>query len=91
MADMTQTDLRRSGGPLAPLDTLLVDFTDGMLRGFARIVQEPISLGFCWALQAQSRTRQRRRLAEMDDRLLRDIGLDSAQALAEAEKRFWQR
>ncbi len=33
--------------------------------------------------------RSRRQLAELDDRLLRDIGLDRASARFEATKRFW--
>jgi len=34
-------------------------------------------------------SRSRRQLAELDDRLLRDIGLDRARALYEADKGFW--
>ena len=34
-------------------------------------------------------SRSRRQLAELDDRLLRDIGLDRAKARFEAEKGFW--
>ena len=37
----------------------------------------------------QDRSRQRRLLAGMDDRLLRDIGVSRAQAKAEANKPFW--
>jgi uncharacterized protein YjiS (DUF1127 family) len=33
---------------------------------------------------------QRRRLRALDDRMLRDIGLDRAAAWAEARKWFWQ-
>jgi len=36
------------------------------------------------------RSRQRRQLARLDDRLLRDIGLDRASAMEEASKSFWQ-
>lgn len=36
------------------------------------------------------RARQRRSLLELDDRLLRDIGLSRTATWAEAEKRFWQ-
>lgn len=35
------------------------------------------------------RSRQRRALAELDDRLLRDIGLTCTQARREAAKPFW--
>lgn len=33
--------------------------------------------------------RSRRQLAELDDRLLRDIGIDRARARYEADKGFW--
>jgi uncharacterized protein YjiS (DUF1127 family) len=33
--------------------------------------------------------RSRRQLAELDDRLLRDIGIDRARAAFEADKGFW--
>ena len=36
------------------------------------------------------RRRQRRSLAELDDHMLRDIGLDRYQALREAAKPFWK-
>jgi uncharacterized protein YjiS (DUF1127 family) len=35
------------------------------------------------------RSRQRRVLAELDDRLLRDIGLTRSEARSEAAKPFW--
>ncbi len=41
---------------------------------------------FTW----ETRTKTRRSLRRLDDRLLRDIGLDPAQAGAEGHKRFWQ-
>ncbi len=36
------------------------------------------------------RARQRRHLVELDDRLLRDIGIDRAAAMQEADKPFWR-
>ena len=36
------------------------------------------------------RSRQRRHLATMDDRMLRDIGISRAAAWAETQKWFWQ-
>lgn len=36
------------------------------------------------------RTRQRRRLSELSDHLLRDIGVSRATARTEGQKRFWQ-
>jgi len=41
----------------------------------------------CWL----QRRRQRRALARLDDRLLRDIGVDAADAVAEVAKPFWRR
>ncbi len=36
------------------------------------------------------RARQRRRLMQFDDHLLRDIGISRAEAIAETEKPFWR-
>ncbi|MDH3230844.1 MAG: DUF1127 domain-containing protein [Alphaproteobacteria bacterium] len=36
------------------------------------------------------RSRQRRQLARLDDRLLRDIGVDRASAMEEVSKPFWR-
>jgi uncharacterized protein YjiS (DUF1127 family) len=36
------------------------------------------------------RARQRRRLYALDDRMLRDMGIDRAAAWSEAQKWFWQ-
>ncbi|HEY3148852.1 MAG TPA: DUF1127 domain-containing protein [Dongiaceae bacterium] len=36
------------------------------------------------------RTRQRRHLAELDDRLLRDIGLSRAEVHQESSRPFWR-
>lgn len=41
-------------------------------------------------MQWQERAEQRQALAELDDRLLRDIGLDRGAARQEARKPFWQ-
>lgn len=61
----------------------------------ARIdVRSRRSLGlvaFVEALLAwQERARQRRQLALMDDRLLRDIGVSRAEIARETEKPFWR-
>ena len=36
------------------------------------------------------RSRQRRHLAELDDRMLRDIGLSRGEVETEVSRRFWQ-
>jgi uncharacterized protein YjiS (DUF1127 family) len=41
------------------------------------------------ALDLSALARSRHRLAHLDDHLLRDIGLDRAEALAEAAKPLW--
>jgi uncharacterized protein YjiS (DUF1127 family) len=44
-----------------------------------------------WPRALIARWRERRILEEMDDRMLRDIGISRSQALAEAAKPFWRR
>ena len=55
------------------------------------------SLNFelAWAMarglvRMQDTHRQRRHLAELDDRLLDDVGIDRTTALREASKRSWR-
>jgi uncharacterized protein YjiS (DUF1127 family) len=38
----------------------------------------------------QARARERQMLAALDDRLLKDIGLDRGQIVVEADKPFWR-
>ena len=40
--------------------------------------------------RVKDRAAERRQLARLDDRMLRDIGIDTASAQYEAPKRFWQ-
>lgn len=49
-------------------------------------------ISHAWAALArmQQRRRERRQLAELDERLLRDIGIERADALREARKPFWR-
>lgn len=44
---------------------------------------------FCWLLAVLDRQRQRCALSELDDRLLRDIGVSREAARREAERPFW--
>ncbi len=50
-----------------------------------RLVSAPFALLAAWG----ERLKQRAALAEMDDRMLKDIGLSRADALVEADKPFW--
>jgi uncharacterized protein YjiS (DUF1127 family) len=58
-------------------------------REFARTLQRFAANVFTTALEWQERARQRRRLAELDDRMLKDIGLTRADVSREVEKPFW--
>lgn len=42
-----------------------------------------------WLVQAFAARHQRTRLDELDDHLLRDIGIDRATAKSEAHRTFW--
>lgn len=44
-----------------------------------------------WAELALERRRERARLAALEPRLLRDIGVTPAEALTESRKPFWRR
>jgi uncharacterized protein YjiS (DUF1127 family) len=55
----------------------------------------PAAIGVCVALARlistwRQRSRQRQALAELDDRLLRDVGLSRADAARECAKPFWR-
>ncbi len=43
-----------------------------------------------WIGAWQDRAAERRRLLALDDRILVDIGIDRATAIAEAQKPFWR-
>jgi uncharacterized protein YjiS (DUF1127 family) len=43
-----------------------------------------------WCAWCSARSRQRQALAELDDRLLKDIGKTRKEAIAEAAKPFWK-
>lgn len=49
-----------------------------------------IRIAFAWICAVTRRVRQRHTLARLDDRSLRDIGITRTDALAEANKPFWQ-
>jgi uncharacterized protein YjiS (DUF1127 family) len=59
----------------------------GGIHAFANIV----SAVSTWARQSADRAAQRRALARLDDRLLRDIGLTRLDVREECNKWFWRR
>ena len=58
----------------------------GLSAGLGRLFLASLKTLHSW----YERSRQRRRLAQLDDRLLRDIGLDRVAAMKEAYKPFWR-
>jgi uncharacterized protein YjiS (DUF1127 family) len=52
---------------------------------------ETLFLRWCaWCAWCSARSQQRQALAQLDDRLLRDIGKTRQEAIAEAAKPFWK-
>jgi uncharacterized protein YjiS (DUF1127 family) len=46
---------------------------------------------FCaWCARCHARAEQRRKLAELDEHLLKDIGVTPAEAAAESSKPWWR-
>jgi uncharacterized protein YjiS (DUF1127 family) len=96
---MEQIGPRRGYAPLASVATLAAPLHRSL---GARPAAEPWLSRACQALQAaltvaadtistwRERVRMRRQLLLLDDRLLRDIGIDRLQARSEAEKPFWR-
>lgn len=70
--------------------TIRIAFAPGLLpRATPR--RRSVSPLMAWLRAAVRRVRQRRALAELDDRALRDIGVTRVEAQAEANKPFWRR
>lgn len=76
----------------------------GTIKSASGLAIGPQTLGALWpvwlarnlkrasdtVLRWRDRARQRRHLSELNDHMLRDIGLTRAAARVEAQKRFWQ-
>lgn len=71
-----------AGGMFMPLASLAVETTSAVLDGLRTVSVNPLNavLGF------MAKRESRRQLAQLDDRLLEDIGLDRDQAIHEAKK-----
>jgi uncharacterized protein YjiS (DUF1127 family) len=59
------------------------------LGRFAALLAGTIVVGVETFMNRLELHRSRRQLAELDDRLLRDIGIDRGRAQYEADKGFW--
>lgn len=59
------------------------------LTSAAALFAGTIAVGIEVLMTRAAIRRSRRQLAELDDRLLRDIGLDRGQARVEADKGYW--
>lgn len=60
-------------------------------REFTRSLQRLTVSAFATLREWEERMRQRRRLSELDDRMLTDIGLTRADVSHEVKKPFWVR
>ena len=58
-------------------------------REVTRTIQRLAANVFTTLFEWQERARQRRRLSELDDRMLKDIGLTRTDVAREVEKPFW--
>jgi uncharacterized protein YjiS (DUF1127 family) len=54
-----------------------------------RHAASPVAVWLLWLAEAMRTVSTRRSLAQMDDRMLKDIGLTRAEALQEAERKPW--
>ena len=76
------------------MSRILIANTRPMFGGSARgarpsIVESFLSAPFATLATWSERLKQRAALAEMDERMLKDIGLSRAHAQVEADKPFW--
>jgi uncharacterized protein YjiS (DUF1127 family) len=60
-------------------------------RGGIPALADIVSAVSTWVRQCADRAAQRRALARLDDRLLRDIGLTRLDVREECDKWFWRR
>jgi len=60
-----------------------------LARRFVRVLGRAAAACWGWLRRAAERSSQRRALALLSDRLLRDVGLSRVEAETEARKPFW--
>ena len=80
------SNVQGAAGSFVPMATLFVDTISAAMDGFRTLSLNPVPA----LIRIQARVSERRHLATLDDRLLADIGLDRADAMAEADKPFWR-
>jgi len=67
----------------SPVDFIFVDKPGG---SSGNIISRAMSTLYTWS----QRSRQRKQLGQLDERLLKDIGIAYEEAWAEINKPFWQ-
>ena len=60
------------------------------LRLIAGAVFDAVCRFGSWCAHSHARAEQRRRLAELDERLLKDVGITPAEAAKETAKPWWR-
>jgi uncharacterized protein YjiS (DUF1127 family) len=90
-----RSDARVGFGPWFSTVVALTSPVQGMLGrpsygDVPPLALRPRSRMLATLLRWHQRARQRRQLGELNDHLLRDIGITRAEALAEAEQPFWR-
>jgi uncharacterized protein YjiS (DUF1127 family) len=78
--------LRTSGEASGAIASPAIDAPFAPPRGLLAWCAKPLATVWVWT----ERVRQRRALAQLDDRLLRDIDLTHAQVWQEVSKPFWR-
>jgi uncharacterized protein YjiS (DUF1127 family) len=72
-----------------PIPAVLVQATVAVAQAPVRVGQA-IAAGLLTVFDWRERAVQRRMLADLDDRLLRDLGLTRADVYKECRKQFWE-
>lgn len=83
---MTRHPLASGCSTATPRAPSAAEVLAGLARDAAGGLARAVSLVHAW----QERAAMRYRLMELDERMLKDIGLSRADALSEGEKPFWR-
>lgn len=90
---MIQNKIAPTGMGSIGIDTIGANVTptwSGWLRTGVRLFIDDMKRAGCAVYGLQQRYEQRRELAELDDRMLKDIGLTRAQVEKELARPFWK-